>query len=88
MKICNQKGEGCSSLGIMLRLITYRLILPSVKKGGKRLFVSSYPENPSGTVLFLPSSQARLRSQVEKDYQSMRKKTNNLEDRVSNDLNF
>lgn len=62
--------------------------LNSVKKSGKRLFVSSYPENPTGTVLFLSTSKARLRSQVEKDYQSVRKKTNNLEESLSNELNF
>ena len=59
-----------------------------MKTSGNRLFVSSYPENPAGTVLFVSSNQAKLRSQIEKEYQSMRKKTTKLEDTVSNDLNF
>lgn len=49
--------------------------LNSIKKSKNRLFVSSYPENPTGSVLFLSNKPAKLRSQVEKDLQSMRKKT-------------
>jgi len=62
--------------------------LNSVKKSGKRLFVSSYTENPTGSVLFLSNNPAKLRSQVEKDYQSMRKKTNYKEGGANNELNF
>ena len=59
----------------------------SVKRSGRPLFVSSYSDNPKGSVLFLSNNQARLRSQIEKEYQSMHKKVNKTES-TSKDLDF
>lgn len=61
--------------------------LNSVKKGRRPLFVSSYPDNPKGSVLFLSDNHAKLRSQIEKEYQTLQKKVNKTESR-NKDLNF
>lgn len=61
--------------------------LNSVKRSGRPLFVSSYSDNPKGSVLFLSNNQARLRSQIEKEYQIMQKKVNKTES-TSKDLDF
>lgn len=65
-----------------------RAELNSVKKTGNPLFVSSYSDNPTGTVLFRSNNPAKLRSVVEKDYQSLRKKTSQSQDKMSNVLKF
>ena len=44
------------------------------------MFVSSYPDSPKGSVLFLSDNHAKLRSQIEKEYQTLHKKVNKTED--------